>query len=354
MGKVLSVIVVGLGHQSAEDHLPAIADSEAYSLKAVYDLDPNKTEKFAEKYSVDPIDDLEVYLDIHREVIDVALVAVPHKSYLELIEALAKRNIHIIKEKPFATSAKEAVQLVGLARRYNVSIMMTLQRRFNPVFTAFAQLVKRIGRVHSIEAKYVMDVERLDEGWRASRLFAGGGALIDLGYHYVDLLVWYFDLPHQVICQMSSGNREGQEYDVEDTAFIQFSYDSGDGDKDNKRLGSLVISRTYPSKSEGLTAFGTSGHVSVQRGLVRRVFNGGKDEERLERFGTWPSALTDQLEYCGNSLEQMAGKVQRDYIKHIAFIEACYSSSDSGHPENPHLFYKKLLDDMKLTENDLL
>ncbi len=355
--KPLKLIVIGLGHQSIDDHLPAIKESNQLELIGVHDIDEEKTNKVAYEYGVTPIISSHEFIKYRKKDIEAALVAVPHHNYIDITTLLAENGINIIKEKPFATSISNAKQMVSIIRKNNIALTMTLQRRFNPVFTTFAQLIKRIGKIHAIEAKYVMNIDRLDEGWRASRLFSGGGALVDLGYHYVDLIVWYFGLPDSVTCQLSSGNREGQKYDVEDTAFVQFSYNSEENDAEHI-LGNLVVSRTYPEKEEGLTAFGTRGHVSVQRGCVRRVFNHGKElnEERLERFGSWPSALVDQLEACSKFIrdKRNLGKITSDYLKHIALIEACYQSAALRTSINPHQTYQNLISELSLSNGDLL
>lgn len=338
----LRIIVVGLGHQSLDDHLPALVECQEFQLVAVCDIDPEKVEFASKYYKVPGTTDLRALISDSSGSIDVALVAVPHQAYLPIVQALADAKIHIIKEKPFATSYADALGIARAVTRNGVKLILTLQRRYNPVFSAFSQLVRRIGRVHSIEARYVMNVSNLGEGWRASRLFAGGGALIDLGYHYVDLLVWYFGLPTSVSCQVSGNNRDGQEYDVEDTAFVQFGF-HGEGTA-HPILGSLVVSRVYPTKEEGMVAFGTRGHVAVQRGSVCRYF-GDNQQERLERIGAWPSALIDQLEHCASIIRDgYVTAIHDDYLRHVSFIEACYESARTMKPIDPHIYFRQLHD----------
>lgn len=124
---------------------------------------------------------------------------------------------------------------------------------------------------------------------------AYGGALVDMGYHYIDLLVWYFGLPDSITCKISTGNRKNQQYNVEHTAFVDFSYN--DTANDNERiLGSLIISRVYPEKDEYLVAYGPNGSVFVKRGELIRLDVTGHKVEHLSRLGGWPSAIIDQLE----------------------------------------------------------
>jgi predicted dehydrogenase len=339
----LKIIVVGLGHQSLDDHIPAISESEHFELVGVVDIDETKSSEIGAAYCVPFASDINTLLNHLDFKPDAALVAVPHNGYLEIIKTLAEKKIHIIKEKPFAVSVEDALKIKELIETNNITLQVTLQRRFNPIFYSFQQLIKRIGKLHSIEARYTLNIARLDEGWRASRLYSGGGALVDLGYHYIDLIIWYFGLPDSVTCKLSTGNRDGQVYDVEDTAFLDFSYN--DSGADNERiLGSLIVSRVYPDKEEMLIAYGTKGSVAVRRGqLVRRDIN-GKEIECLTRTGSWPSALIDQLdEFAGYIVSgEHNGDVEKRYLEQVALVDSAYKSAELHQPQNPYDSYKIL------------
>lgn len=340
---VLNIIVVGLGHQSQDDHLPAITESPMFKLVGVVDIDSKVAQNVAERYSVEYGLSVAELLSKLGEAPEAALIAVPHTGYLSIIEELAHKHIHIIKEKPFAVSVDDADRLIHIVRNNDITLQVTLQRRFNPIFKSYEQLIKRIGKLYSIEARYTMNISRLDEGWRASRLFAGGGALIDLGYHYIDLIVWYFGLPDSVICKLSTGNRDGQKYDVEDTVMLDFAY--GDhGDDGDRVLGNLIVSRVYPDKDESLVAYGSKGSVAVKRGVVVRRDVEGNEIERLERAGSWPSALIDQLEQLAANINsgKHNGKVEQRYLEQVSLVEAAYVSAREHTAKNPHDYLKKL------------
>jgi predicted dehydrogenase len=279
---------------------------------------------------------------------------VPHNKYLPIIRKLAEYKIDIIKEKPFATSIEEANELKEIVKNSNISIYVTLQRRFNPIFITFKQLMKRIGRIYSIEGRYTMNIGHLDEGWRANKKTAGGGALIDMGYHFVDLVVWYFGLPDSLTCRMSSGNRENQEYDVEDTVLLNFTYND-QGEDRGRVLGSIVISRVYPQKEESLMVYGSKGSVRVQPGRVSRRDIDGNEIEVLERKGHWPSAAIDQL-------EDFAQRIQKNHtthiaerivhFEHIAFVEASYDSNEHHDSRNPNDYLERMVSEDERKANN--
>lgn len=133
-GKVLNIVVIGLGHQSLEDHLPAIQESKKYNLVGVIDIDEENAEKIAKEYQTISA---QTYSELKSKIIikiDVALVAVPHSKYLKIIKEVAADKIDIIKEKPFAISLKEASDLKDIVEENNISLFVTLQRRYNPIF----------------------------------------------------------------------------------------------------------------------------------------------------------------------------------------------------------------------------
>lgn len=218
-----------------------------------------------------------------------------------------------------------------------VFLGVILQRRFNPIFQAFPQMRRQIGKIFSIEGRYTMNVLNLSEGWRASFAHAGGGALIDMGYHFIDLLVWYMGMPQSVTARISRGNRLGQEYDVEDTVNLLFDYHIPESYHE-KTVGNFLISRVYPIKSEVLTVYGTKGVVEVQRGQIRRLNLHGNEEEVLSRKEGWPSAMIDQLDHFGRAIidgERRSWHDYEEHLKHIAIIEAAYESDRSASSCNP-------------------
>ena len=144
---------------------------------------------------------------------------------------------------------------------------------------------------------------------------------------------------------MSSGNRENQEYDVEDTVLLNFTYNDRGKDR-GKVLGSIVISRVYPRKEESLTVYGSKGSVRVQPGRVSRRDIDGNEIEVLERKGHWPSAAIDQLEdFAQRILKNHSTHITEKiaHFEHIAFVEASYDSNEHHDSRNPNDYLEKMV-----------
>lgn len=345
----LRTAVIGLGRQSREDHLPAIVQSANFELVGVCDTDQKKAEEVGTHYNVPGYTELDGLINVQD--FQVAVVSIPHHAYLNVISMLVTTGKHIIKEKPFATSVAEAKQLLQILRSGQVYLGVIVQRRFNPIYRTFHQLKKYIGKIYSIEGAYTMNIAELDTGWRASKDLSGGGALVDMGYHFVDLLIWYFGMPASVTARMTRGNRPGQQYDVEDTVHLLFDYHL-EFQYDEKLVGNFVISRVYPEKQERVRVFGTNGVVEVSRGLIRRLDINGNEIERLERQGGWPVAAVEQLDHFADRIRQFTPGSLPDYtehLQHVAVIEAAYESDRSGISCHPDEFLK-LIQEIKEEE----
>ncbi|MEK7584632.1 MAG: Gfo/Idh/MocA family oxidoreductase [Patescibacteria group bacterium] len=333
------VALVGLGKQAFTDHLTAVLESNIAWLEAICDTDKELLAARANELSARGITGFSSYDSIETLIenspVDIAILCLPHFQYKSAIDAISAKGIHIIKEKPFAMSLGEAVELHELVSNRNVKMMVAVMRRFHPVFTTFNQMRGRIGRLYAIEAQQSLNVQRLDQGWRASRAHAGGGALLDLGYHMIDLLIWYFGLPSSVSARMGNAARERQTYDVEDTAFTLFDYVAPEI---RTLCGSFVVSRAFPKKQEVLRVLGTKGAIEVSREHIARLDLAGNPIEQLTRTETWPSACVDQIDYFCNLIDGLDQRTELDYTRHfahMALIDACYISASERRSVDP-------------------
>ena len=328
--KKLKVGVIGLGHQSLQDHIPAIFASTDTELIAVVDIDKKKLKSFSRDHK--NIRTYQQFNDLFKsEKLDFVIIAVPHYLHQDIVREAVKHKIHILKEKPFAISLAQAKEIKELVERSGVKIMVTLQRRFNPIYSTFFQLIDKIGAPFFIEAKYTFYTDSPYEGWRGKKKLAGGGCLIDMGYHIIDLLMWYFGLPDLVFTETSCAAKEGILYNAEDTAQITFRYFK------KSIFGSILVSRVIPPKTEFLNVYGTRGIIHIERGKIERRAPDGEMQESLLREHHWPSAAQDQLEYFIKVIRGEKESIgSADFhLNHLAFVEAAYRSKKEGRFINP-------------------
>lgn len=328
--KKIKVGVIGLGRQSLEDHIPAIKASSEVELVGVVEVDKNKLNSFLkENPTIKGYNNLDIFL--RKQKVDFVVLAVPHHLHNEMSKKIIKNKIHILKEKPFSTCLKEAQEIKRLADKYNVKVSTTLQRRFNPIYSTFFQLLDKIGKPFYVEIKYTFYTDKPGEGWRGKKKLAGGGCLIDMGYHMIDLLMWYFGLPDKILAETSCTANECQQYDAEDTAQVLFKWEK------EEMWGSLFVSRVIPPKQEFLNLYGTRGFIHLERGKIERYSSNGELCKSLQRENSWPSAAQDQIEYFVKVIRGEKENVSspESHLNHLAFIEAAYNSKIINKYINP-------------------
>jgi predicted dehydrogenase len=325
---LLRVGVVGLGRQALEDHLPGLHTADSAELVAVCDENPEAIREQQTRHYVPGYTDFRQMFKAER--LDLVVVCVPHDVGRVVIEAAAEHHVHVLKEKPFATTLDEAKELAVICQDAGIQLMVTLQRRFNPIYTSFTQLADQIGTPFVIDARYTLHVDDPSDGWRGNAATAGGGCVIDMGYHLVDLLLWYFGLPDRITADLSVGARPDRTYDAEDTALIHFAYESG-------LYGSLLLSRFIGPKTEELRLVGSRGIVHLERGRLRRLTNDGEVIESLIREQAWPSAAASQIDYFRHVIDgdrpNLSGP--QENLAHMSFVAACYESARARTFVNP-------------------
>ena len=328
--------IVGLGHQSVEDHIPALKQCGDVEFVSVAEVDLEKLKKFKEENpSIHTYSSYEQMFE--KEKLDFVILVLPHHIHYEATKSAMLHKINVLKEKPFTTNLKQAKELGKLAEKNNVKLSITLQRRFNPIYATFNQFFDKIGDPFFFESKYTFHTDEPHTGWRGQRKLAGGGCLIDMGYHLIDLLIWYFDLPDGVIAESSCKAKEDIIYDAEDTISLIFDYHK------KKFFGSVLISRSIAPKQEYLNVFGTRGSIHLERGKIERMLPNGTVQESLRREQGWPSAAFDQINYFIKVLKGQKPNINgpEAHFKHIAIIEAAYLSQQKGHYVDPHKILKK-------------
>lgn len=331
----LKVGVLGLGKQALEDHIPALLAIDDVELVAVVDSDKEKLNQFLAKHpSIQGYTNaLELY---HAHHLDFVIIALPHHLHFAATKEALQRNIHVFKEKPFAVSLRDAREIDTLARKHDRHVSVTLQRRFNPIYETFFQLIEKIGRHFYAEVKYTLFVEHPEEGWRGDKNLAGGGCLIDMGYHMVDMLIWYFGLPDGVFAEISCRAKDHCKYTAEDSAGLFFIY------KEKGMWGTLLVSRSIAPKQEYIRVYGTKGSIHLERGKIERFHTDGKLCESLQRKDSWPSAPQDQINYFIKVIkgEKPNMSSPQFHFNHLAFIEAAYESVEKKGYVDPKTFLK--------------
>lgn len=253
--------IVGCG-VIAGAHARAIAGLPNAHLVAVTDVVASRAEALAGAHGAELEPDLAALL--RRPEVDVVAVCVPSGLHAEVATTAAQAGKHLVVEKPIDVSLVAADGLLAAVDDAGVGLTVVCQRRFDPGYRALADLIDqgRLGRliVGDARVKWFRDQAYYDsEPWRGTWAM-DGGALMNQGIHYVDLLRWFMGPVVEVTAICAT---QAHRIEVEDVALALLRFESG-------AVGTLEVSTAiYPGLPERVEVTGTGGTVVVESGRTR-------------------------------------------------------------------------------------
>jgi predicted dehydrogenase len=335
----LQVVAVGVGGFGAWtlQALAALREQGVVRVVGVSDVDGAVAKQAGVSLDVPYYTDNRSLLAETRPA--AAFLAVPPMAAPDLIATCAERETHVWKELPLARNLEEALAVVRRMEQAQRKLAVGTQWRFAPGYRAAREMVGELGEVYLARAHYLFNWGTALQ-WRSDRASAGGGALLELGYHAIDLLIWLMGMPEEVY-GVSVGNHrpddvgpDGQPlppYDTDDTATAVLRFAEG-------RMASVVVSRTTGPVTEGLTLHGRRGSITAtSERCVLRDPDGNVLDQRSEQ----PSSVAvfqRQLEAFvtsvveGNARYECSG---RENLLTQAVIEAVYLSNRTSQSEEP-------------------
>jgi UDP-N-acetylglucosamine 3-dehydrogenase len=206
---ILRVGVVGVGVMGS-NHARVLAELPGVKLIGVADPDRKRCEQVAGALGCASFPDAEALV---RRGIDAVTIAAPTHLHREIAIDCAKRGIHVMVEKPIASTVEESRAIVAASRRAGVTLMVGHVERFNPA----VQSIKR-----AIKDQDILSIAITRVGPFPPRM-SNVGVVIDLAVHDIDLIRWFTDSEIvEIQPQTSSAVAER-----EDIALLQFRTASG-------------------------------------------------------------------------------------------------------------------------------
>src|SRR5438128_9432159 len=206
---LLRLGVVGVGVMGS-NHARVIAELPGVEFVGVADPDRPQANFVAETLGCAAVGDVDELLDLG---IDAATIAAPTHLHHDLAIACIRRGIHVMVEKPIASSAEEGRSIIAAARRAGVILMVGHVERFNPA----VQSIKE-----ALHGEDILSIAITRVGPFPPRM-SNVGVVIDLAVHDIDLIRWFTDSDIvEVQPQLSSAVAER-----EDIALLQFRTASG-------------------------------------------------------------------------------------------------------------------------------
>lgn len=218
--------VIGAGGIADRRTIPAIINACNAEIISVMDINMQIAEKIRDKYNAknayNTVDEL-----INDPEVEAVYIASPVVFHKEQVLKTALAGKHILIEKPLALTVIECEEIISECKKCNIKVGVGLMMRYHSYHKKMKELIEsgEIGQIVSCRAQLTCWYPPIDGAWRQNKKFSGGGAMMDLGIHCIDLIQYVTNSKAINITGMI-GNKTF-DYNVEDSGSVLFETDNG-------------------------------------------------------------------------------------------------------------------------------
>jgi len=216
--------IIGSGGIARRRTIPeGITRADNAKLTAVYDANAEVNEEVAKQFDTTAAGSLEELLS---SGIDAVYVATPAYLHYEHVLSCARAGKHVLCEKPLGMTLEEAENMIAMCQDAGVILGTAFMMRFHSQHQAALDMIKagKLGKLTFGRAQLSCWYPPLEGAWRQNPVTGGGGSLIDMGGHCIDLLEMFFGKLEKVSCLI---NNTIHDYKSEDSAVATLFFENG-------------------------------------------------------------------------------------------------------------------------------
>lgn len=298
----MNASLLGLHHPHSSALLSALENLGEVRQICLWDRDPRSAARNAGLPRSRKATAITADLDGALSKCDFAIVAMRHHEAAAIARRVLAAGKHLLAEKPVGVTADEIRPLQRLAERSGLVASVLYPRRVHPCALALRRHAAEAGQLFSLEGRFLATQVRFRDpaSWLFRRRESGGGILLWLGCHYLDLLQHVSgDEITGVAARMAI--RSGERIDVEDTAVLALEFRSG-------AIGTFHAGYTLAFSGEGyLNADGYDAYLAINGRAGRIVWPGVAprlDIELPSVRGTQRFRMRKSTSYAGAAGEE--------------------------------------------------
>jgi predicted dehydrogenase len=323
--------IIGFGFIAEKGHLPAYLSRSDVSIVAVADVCAARRE-LARKLLPDAriYEDAQSLLSAEKQLSFID-IATPPKDHASIACVALGRGLHVLCEKPLATSLHDAEMVLEQAQRTRRVFFPVHNYKFAPSMRAVREIIDsgRIGSVHLVtldtfRTQHARGVSDWLPDWRRIRSWAGGGIAMDHGAHTFYLVFdWLGGDPLAISAKMSSQGA----YDTEDNFSCTVTFPTG--------VAMARLTWNAAVRKVIYTIHGDRGAIKLEDDDIEVAVKGQPVERRsiASHWGDashkeWFGAVLDRFgEAIGG--HEYVGREARDAVLCVRLIETAYASARS-------------------------
>jgi len=337
-----SIAVIGYGFISGKGHVPAFLKRSDVEVVAVADICPARLEQAKRD-----LPNARLYKDYSsllesEQSLDIVDVATPPYAHAEIAVAALQKGVHVLCEKPLATSTQEARRMLTQASLSQRVLFPCHNYKHAPVVKVIEDCISsgKIGEVTSVTLQtfrntHAKGVKDWKTDWRREHKLSGGGIAMDHGSHSFYLTFsWLAALP---VALTAKALRMSPQWDTEDNLTVTLEFPGN-------RFAHAYLSWTAGMRKVIYTVQGTKGAISVADdeaeisiGFPHTGSHEGSGNHSVEKFTIesdwmdashtkWFNSMFDKFLGCIERKEYVNDEIRESYAC-VEVIEKCYASS---------------------------
>jgi len=322
--------VIGLGGVAQLVHLPNFAKIPNADLTAVAEVNRNRLLTISDKFNIKQR--FSNYKDmLEKSDIQAVIIATPTSTHKDIAIDCLNAGKDVLIEKPMARTYLEAKQIVDAAKKNKGKIMVGMNLRYRPDTMLLRSFINsnEIGEPFYVKCGWIRK-QSSSEKWFTKKEESGGGVIIDLGIHIMDLALWLLDYPE--ISSVSAQNFHHYTKSVEDTSVSCIKCK-------NSAVINMEVSWSLPVEKDHffLEVYGMKGSFSINPfKLYKKVEN---DYINLTPTQVDNPTVLFKKSYL-NELKSFIGAINglnpvfspgEEAMQRMKIIEAMYQSAEKKH-----------------------
>ncbi len=216
--------VIGSGGIARRRTIPeGIVPATNSELVLVYDVNAEVNTEVAKESGATSVGSIDELL---KSDIDTVYIVTPSVLHYEQVIQCAQAGKHVLCEKPLGMTVEEAEKMINVCKKAEVNLGTAFMMRFLAQHQAALQMIKdgKLGKLVYGRAQLSCWYPPIEGAWRQDPATGGGGSLIDMGGHCIDLLEMFFGKLEKVSCFI---NNSVHNYKSEDSAVAMLFFEDG-------------------------------------------------------------------------------------------------------------------------------
>lgn len=331
--------ILSFAHLHAEHYLSALSTLRDVEVIGIADENTQRGKYFATQFGVKLF---QSYAALLAEKPDGVIVCSENARHLPLVKMAAEAGIHVLCEKPLATTVGDAQAIVDLCAQAGVLLMTAFPVRFSPIAIEIKKLIDsgKLGKIYGVnstnqgalpEFHQAENLPFLRRDWFVDKQLAGGGAVIDHVVHLGDALRWYLQSEVVEVFATTNTIMHASKVNVETGGLVMLTFANG-------VFASIDCSWSKPAYYP--TWGGLTMEVIAENGLAtmdteKQYFTVYSQKVGRPTWNVWGSDSNAQMlkEFVAAIREQRSPAVTgEDGLRAVEIVAAAYESAARGQP----------------------